>query len=76
MTNEQLDEYERLDKAIQIAHDNLSESMMSIASMRIRQEESVTEYVNRLDNAIEKKKRLWNAFEKAKVAKMDFLRAV
>jgi len=76
MTNEQLNEYERLDTALQSAHDKLTAAVINIASMTVKPGESVMMYCRRLDKAVKAKNEYHRDLETAKAAKMAFLRAV
>jgi len=52
MTNEDLDMYEELSKTVDLAQDKLTGEILLLASMGIRRNEPVDEYVLRVENEI------------------------
>jgi hypothetical protein len=76
MTNEQLTEYERLDNAVQVAHDNLTGEIILLAQMSIRKNENVLDYVSRVENAVASINACKRELAKASGDKTAFLRTV
>jgi hypothetical protein len=51
MTNEQIDKYEELSKAVDIAHENLSDAIFRLCAVQKLHDESVYSFSSRIEEA-------------------------
>jgi hypothetical protein len=51
MTNEQIDKYEELSKAVDIGHENLSDAMFHLLAVEKLADESIDSFVKRIESA-------------------------
>jgi hypothetical protein len=76
MTNEKMNHYEALDRLVDMANENLTDVVGQLIGMRLREDETVGNYVHRVD-AVREAIDIYRArLEQAKADKRAFVMSI